>query len=520
MTTHARLRTGSARTIPVADRRSRTTARSHLRIATERSFPSVRLLLIGWGPHADRTYLPHVAALRADGHSVAVAAAVEIEASREAVMSRAACRPDAPELVFVEPCVGEAMDAGLALRLDRLVDRLGVNAVIVATPPEAHYVYVAWALRRGLSVLVDKPVTTRPDAVNDLRAARGIKDDVVELVAAYRAAQRRSRVCVLVNAQRRWHPAFDHVRKRIEEVRDRTGQPVSFISAAHADGQWRMPSEWVDMGYHGYNRGNGKLSHSGFHEIDMLLRLLQAGWTPATKPDRARIMSSLIQPGALLNHLPRQRYESAFGSEKYGAHARYSDEELRRIAGRLGEVDASVLIELERGDVVDANARIDLHHNSVSARSWLAPRDNLYKGMGRMKQERWVIHCGPYQSIRIETLQAEDEHDGSGEKGHALGGPNHLEIAIVRNDALLGGPRLEVVQGHELATFDGTRLHSEQVKMAALREFVDFVQGTRTHADLRSDLTDHLLPAAVMSACYESHVRRRARRDGWVAVSL
>jgi hypothetical protein len=96
-----------------------------------------------------------------------------------------------------------------------------------------------------------------------------------------------------------------------------------------------------------------------------------------------------------------------------------------------------------------------------------------------------------------------------------------MEIAVVRNAAMLGrGPKLEIVQAHELADFNQNHLHSEQVKMAALREFVDFVQGKISHAELRSDLTDHLISASVMSACYESHVRRVARRDGWVTVKL
>ena len=138
-----------------------------------------------------------------------------------------------------------------------------------------------------------------------------------------------------------------------------------------------------------------------------------------------------------------------------------------------------------------------------------------------MKREFWRIDSGPFQSIRLETIQAEDRHDTPGVKGSELGQPNHLQIVTVRNEKLLGtGQRREVVNGTELAEFDPTRLQSEQVKMAALKEFVDFVQGRISTDDLRSDLRMHVTQASVMSAAYVSHIRRQQGACSWVSVKL
>ncbi|MGK7870770.1 Gfo/Idh/MocA family protein [Falsiroseomonas sp. E2-1-a20] len=498
--------------------------RAQLLEATYLSQPiQVRIMLAGFGPHAERTYLQHIAELCATGRDVRLCVLVELDAAREAVLARlekySEKQPDAT--AFISPVCADALDARTEFVLNRLAEQHRINAVIVATPPEAHFAYADWALRRGFSVLLDKPVSSRVDAVSSLRAARGIRHDVVDLVKRYGEARRKGRVAVLVNAQRRWHPAFRYVRQKVEEVRRLTGHPISHIAAAHGDGQFRLPAEWLDIGYHGYRHGNGKVSHSGYHEIDMILYLLAAGWTARTKPTHLQVHSSFVQPSALLQHMPRDRYVEMFGDE-YNAYAPYTDAELAQVAHRLGEVDAFITIELMQHHERQGVARIDLQHNTVSARSWLQPGGNLYKENGRLKREFWRIDSGPFQSIRIETIQAEDKHDVPGTKGSSIGQCNHLQIVTVRDEKLLGsGRRVEVVDASELGEFDRTRLQSEQVKMAALKEFVDFVEGRIDREDLTSDLSDHMLSASVMSAAYESHVRRSRRGScGWVKVKV
>lgn len=495
-----------------------------VRLMSPTAAVEVNTMLIGLGPHATRTYVPHVAELRSSGLNVRLRTVVELEAARQAVAARmekhGENQPD--ELTFIAPTCPYALDAQTEIILNRLAVKHRINALIVATPPEAHFAYADWGLQRGMSVLLDKPVTARPDAVSKLHAARGIREDARALIARYREVKKRRHICCAVNAQRRFHPVFELMREMVEEVRDRTGHPVSSIAAAHGDGQFRLPSEWADMPYHGYRSGNGKLSHSGYHLADSIYHLLAAGWTDGTKPSHMLVQSSFVQPDALLFNMPRERLLELFG-ESYREFSHYDDEELIEIASRMGEVDAHIWIELLRGERLTARASMDLQHNTVSARSWLKPGANLYKENGRLKREYWRIDSGPYQSIRLETIQAEDKHDGPGVKGDELGQPNHLQLVVVRNERLLGrGRRLEVINASDLSNGEDTKLHSERAKMAALDEFVGFVQGRIGHDELTSDLEDHLLSTSIMSAAYESHVRRQHRREAghWIKVKV
>lgn len=494
-----------------------------LQFAHPSSAVGVNIMLIGLGPHADRTYVPHIAELRALGLNVHLRVVAELESARAAVSARTKKHgPNQPDdMVFIAPTCPYAMDAKTEIVLNRLVAKHQINAVIVSTPPEAHFAYADWGLRNGISVLLDKPVTSRPNAVSSREAARGIREDIRLLIARYRETKKRHRICCVVNAQRRFHRLFDFMRKMVEEVRDITGHAVTRISAAHGDGQFRLPSELIDIAYHGYRGGNGKLSHSGYHLADMICRLFAAGWTDESKPSHMLVQSSFVQPDALLMNMPRDRFLQLFG-ERYNEYSHYSDEELSQVASRMGEVDANISMEFLRKGRLTATASMDLQHNTVSARSWLEPGENLYKMNGRMKREFWRVDSGPFQSIRLETIQAEDKHDGPGVKGIGIGQPNHLQIAVVRNEKLLGtGKRLEIISGSELRD-DNTKLHSERAKMAALSEFIDFVQGKIAHEELTSDLQDHLLSASVMSAAYESHVLRQQRGTGagWIKLKL
>merc|ERR1712151_181742 len=49
--------------------------------------------------------------------------------------------------------------------------------------------------------------------------------------------------------------------------------PISYIDIYHADGMWGMPGEMCTRSYHPYKHGYGKLMHSGYHFLDLLMWL-------------------------------------------------------------------------------------------------------------------------------------------------------------------------------------------------------------------------------------------------------
>ncbi len=468
----------------------------------------VNILLIGLGPHAQRTYVRHTHELaQRDGLAVRLSGIVELESERERIDALVCSQELDADTLFVSPFT-EELPANVESELNRITDQRGINAVIISTEPLSHRAYALWALSRGLSVLLDKPVTTRANAVSDARQAQLIADDATEILACYERAAAKSPLCLIVNSHRRWHPAFDLALSLIREIRDLTGCPVTSVSSSHCDGKWRFPTEILQMNYHPFNQGYGKVSHSGYHIIDAVYRFFKAGYTRETAPDGASVYSSFLQPAGFVKQVRRQEYERIFGDEYAGA-ALHSDAEVVTASPKIGEIDAKTLIEFSAGGDIIGQAQIDLRHNGFSRRHWLWPRPDLYKAAGRVKHETHEVVCGPYQTIVLESRQANDKHETNDHSDMHAGGNNHFDVKVFRNSAITGDKEpYRLYRAGDLAEFDNSRLHIEQVKKEALREFVFFISGRIDRSQLKSNIDDHVIPARLMSALYLSHVNR------------
>jgi predicted dehydrogenase len=435
---------------------------------------------------------------------------IDVEAARDGV--EAACGRLLPgvERHYVSPFTGGELPAGVQVMLDGVVRRHRISGLIVSTEPLSHGAYIKYALSRGLSVLADKPLTTRKGVAHDPAQARGVWEDYREILAAYEAARVGRRVCLLVNSHRRWHWGFRKAFELVREIRDRFNCPVTAIHSEHCDGQWRLPGEIVTQDYHPYNRGYGKVSHSGYHILDMVVRFLKAGCIPEKAPDEFRTSSSFLLPEGFLDQLRRDDYRRYFPGE-YDAVCPHTDDELRAQVLGFGEIDAHALVEFRRRGVNVAHARISLQHNGFARRCRVRPGADLYKGNGRVRHERHRIDSGPFQTVYIESYQKSDRHDRSDERDFDRGGNNHFDIVVYRDTGMTGDlePQVtyrlpDLVAGEG---FDATRLHNEQAKEGALVEFLRFIRGEIGHDDLTSGIEDHAMTARLMSAVYESHAR-------------
>jgi len=142
---------------------------------------------------------------------------------------------------------------GLALGtadLDELLTHPGLEAVHVAGPVTTHAPVAIAAARRGLHVLVEKPVAA------DLGEAR-------EVVAAVEAAG----VVGAVNLGRRMQATRERLLQRVREV---VGAPrMVSISLVHTDHEepGSRPFTWVQDS----DMGGGRLQGYGVHDLDLLL---------------------------------------------------------------------------------------------------------------------------------------------------------------------------------------------------------------------------------------------------------
>lgn len=475
----------------------------------------IKLALIGCGPHARRIYLPVLAALRRQ-YDLDLVLAVELTAARESVATAMAANGFAPETMLVEP-FNDRLPAQPSLQLSALVERLGIQGVIIATEPLVHRAYAEWALACGMHILIDKPITARADATSSLTSADGILADYDQLLASYLRLQQRKDTVFMVNAQRRVHPGFQFAERLLAEVGRMTNCPVTSLHSYHCDGQWRLPGEIVTQTYHPYSQGYGKASHSGYHIFDMMYRLYMATGVAGKRPDTMEIVSSFVQPNGFIKQLTETDYQTVFGPG-YDHVKRWSDDELRDLYPDFGEIDVTGLITLKhQGDAI-ANLSVNLLHNGFAQRTWLTPGADLYKGNGRVKHEHHNIQQGPFQNIQIHSYQSSDRHDDSGESEDELGGNNHFDIYVFRNPMVAGdAPALRVYKSAdvlaEMAQSRQPLLTSEAAKHHMTTQFVGYLAGTIRKADLPSQIEDHRTPMQIMSGLYRSHVLRQRGTD-------
>ncbi|MFF2374926.1 Gfo/Idh/MocA family oxidoreductase [Streptomyces xiamenensis] len=470
------------------------------------------VLVIGVGPHARRSHLPALAAGQREGLVGTVCGVDVLGATGVLTVFDSDDGPrDLPVTPIVPFPAGEhTLPNAVRQTLDGLAARRGIDAVVVATEPAFHMVYARWALERGLSVLLDKPLGVRANASTDPAQAGAILTDVDDLLARYDLArQHHPDILVSVQSQRRYHPAFWRLRGLIAEVAEATGCPVTSVQSFHSDGQWRLPDELLDLDYHGFDRGYGKCAHSGYHFFDIIPWLLAAGDASGKIADQIRVHAEVTRPVDLLTQLGVDDYERLF--DGFAARNRYTEAELLAGLRGFGEVDAGISMAFTRAGHTLTLATLNLLHNGFSQRGNLAPAVALYKGNGRVRQETHIIQQGPFQALHLHSLQTLEDNASAGDR-YAAGGDRHIEVHVFRNDHFRPGWKPYTRLGHDdlTTTVDGQLAAPTQQssRRRSVHEFLLYLNGRRDRHQMRSDLTTHRTAAVLMAGTYLSMAHR------------
>ncbi|MFG3403812.1 Gfo/Idh/MocA family protein [Streptomyces sp. NPDC048142] len=472
----------------------------------------VDVLIVGVGPHTRLNHLPALAAVQ-DAGLVGTVTGADLPGAADTVVEYGTPgRPRRMPVVPVQPFPVSRRGLPSAVRrvLDDVVEREQIGAVVVATEPSVHLPYALWAMERGLPVLLDKPLTVHPDASTNPSAAQAIADDFDTLLDAYREARRRDpRMVVSVLSQRRWHPAFRRVRELIAEVAQATNCPVTSIQSSHGDGQWRLPDELVDIGYHSFDRGYGKASHSGYHHFDIVPWWLAAGERPGKEIDEIEVHAACTRPADFLAQLTVADHARLLPG--FADRNPYSEQELDGLTTGFGEVDVFLNVAYRSRGRVLALGSHNLAHTTFSQRGNLHPvPSGLYKGNGRIGQETHIIQQGPFQALRLHVLQTL-HGDADGIDRRAAGGADHIELHVFRNDRLgQGWERHRALNFTDLVQGSGDSAvlpTQRSARACAIQEFFSHLAGRIPRARLASDLSDHRRPARLMAAAYLSMSR-------------
>lgn len=475
---------------------------------------TIKIILIGCGPHAKRIYLPALNHL----NKVEISLVLELK-GQEKELDVIRRQNSETDFWFIDPFENR-LPPCLSEKLSDYVKLKNISGVIIATEPLVHIAYSEWALDNGLNILLDKPISTRRNVITSYSNAEGIYDDYLKLVEKYNELQDQKETAFVINSQRRFHGGFQFVRDQIREVKEKTGCPVTFIQAYHCDGQWRFPSEIVTQEYHPYCFGYGKASHSGYHIFDTVYQLYKASVVNEKVADKMEVVSSFIQPNGFFKQITEGDYQRIFGVS-YDKVKRWSAEELEKLCRGFGEIDLSSLITLKKDGDAIANFTINLIHNGFSGRTWVYPGADLYKGNGRIKHESYHIQQGPFQNIQIHTYQGSDKHDANNELEEELGGKNHFDVFVFRNPLISNNARQpSTYKLSDLIDYSNNNHQSnitmELVKWRVVEEFVEYLKGNRRKDLLESQLEDHLVPVSIMSSIYRSNILRKLGKNNIV----
>lgn len=490
------------------------------------STQKIRIGIFGVGMHFQETYT--TALKRKDiADVIEVVWAVDIVSKESLVKSRLHSVGQSAKFVGVDKFDCLELPDGIVRQLDEVQRNSPVDAVLISTTPEQHRAYVSWALKARLKVLLDKPITTRKNTITDPDQAAGILEDWQYMADL----SKRTGTFLMVNSHRRFHPAYYHVGKLLSGVAGRYGVGVTSFSSFNSDGQWRLPNELEDINYHGYENGNGVISHFGYHYLDLITTWYRKGTPEGSRADKARVFSSFSTALNYTKQIP-QSLSSKLLTDNGEPEPATQRKSLEHNISNYGEVDSFSSIEFLRGDVQTAHASLQMLHSGFSQRAWTKPAENLYKENGRLRWENHLIQQGPLHAIEIRSFQAVQPAHLDPEDGiprWELGGSDQLEINVYRN-RLIGGKPLETIQVkdllQEVPRYDV--LH-EDVKAKTLKLFaglvakdmgaLDYLKADtkwKTHVNSMSSASDqdkslieaHQPTAALMSAAYQSYANR------------
>lgn len=479
------------------------------------------IMLIGLGPHAKRIYYP---ICKKDGkkHGFKLVYCVDLLEKKDDIEKyfNEFGKTDIRYLKSDEKTYGK-LHQRVQNDLDKIIRERKIQGVIIATEPLVHKQYAVWALKNGLHILMDKPITTAENVISSAEAIESIKEDYKKLERCYQKARIRNKKLVFsLMAQRRYHPAFIKMKDLVKDVFNKTNCPITSIQSYHGDGQWRMPTEIIDQDYHPYNQGYGKCSHSGYHAIDIISWLLRITENEEKYIDNVDIFANFVNPVDLINQLNFDDYKKLF--DNFDSHNKYTKKEFIKKCSNFGEVDAFNSFTFKKGKDVMSLASVNLAHNGCSQRNWVtAEGRDLYKGNGRVRHESHYIEQGPFQSISLISYQSKEVNLKS-KNLYNVGGEYHLDLHIFRNNKMF--PKWKAYEKITVKDLNipimknKSRGHQEDSRRKSVLEFISLIQDKKM--EITSDFFNHKDSTMLLYGIYKSAFLRRQGENPLVNISF
>ena len=458
------------------------------------------ILLIGFGYHCRRIYYPILSEMKK--YNIII---IDKKDQEENILNFLAKKNLKPrEIILIENFSekNDDLPEELVQELDKIIQKFKIKGIIISTDPLYHKHYAKWALKRNLSILMDKPISVHKNMSTIVDESKKLNEDFKLLNKLYN--KRKKSILFSIVSQRRFHKGFQKVRELIKEVFEETNCPITSIGINHSDGQWRFPTEIIDIDYHSFNHGFGKCSHSGYHFFDIINFFFEVITDKEKKPNNVDIYSNFLRPLDFLEQINFKDYNSIF--KDFKKYNKYSKDECFNKMKNFGEIDAFLNFSFKHNNNQITLGSINLIHNSFSQRGKIIPNKDFYKGNGRVRHETYTIQQGPFQCIQIISFQSK-EVKKKDKLDYSPGGEYHFDIMVFRNNTLFKKWKsykkisLKDLQKGRMSGY--SRGHQEDARRLATLEFLEFLDGKKKK-DYISDFTKHCDTVRLMAGVYKS----------------
>jgi hypothetical protein len=431
-----------------------------------------RLIVVGFGPHFRERYYPVL-----EQNACEIALAIDMQSERSTIMTFLHGRKLIPNnFTFLpEDARNTISEMRIAAEIGSVMPGLaGVTGVLICTEPKVHKPYALWAMRQGLDVFVDKPLT----AFGVPGAATGLYRDFCDLAAT----QKLSDVNVVVSCERRMQIGYRFVFEFLTDFINTHRVPITAIDIHFAGGKWVTPEEYVTMENHPYKYGYGVLLHSGYHFVDLLAQLCDLNRSICDIDfDFLRLSAFARRPAQLLSSPVRVRNPSNL-NEKQNL--------LRTEAERLGEIDVVAIGEVGNAERPVTLFGLKLLDTSASNRDNWQSLQNPYLEGGRIRQEQVIVHVGHLCSLIVSSDAAPPQDDCVSE---------NFSITIHRNTAVAGGNRVRRIRRIDLSENGGIAKREILNVKARQDQLLSFMEGDNGN----SPLCSHRDTARLLDALFE-----------------
>ena len=443
-----------------------------------------KLCIVGLGLHAKRAYLSKI-----DKYDIDLALVIDLKKNEKTIKEYLLEKGFAStRTYFLEDEAADDIELNEKYQkeLSSILKEKGIMHAVISTEPKAHHAYLKFFIKNNINVLMDKPIFAFQGMIYDQKAVALMDEKFKKMIDLYR----RSDSKVYINCQRRYNDAYSLIKKEISSLIEKYNVGITNIDIVTNDGTWNMIDEFFSRENHPYKYGYGKLLHSGYHFIDLLMYLLEENTKLKNKQiNKISVKSSYISLKDYLEMIRPDEYDVLFN--KSCEYAKYLDKD----TFKMGEIDFSSIIEFKQDDNTLCLASLNLLQSGFSKRSWTELPIDTYKGNGRVKQSYLSLNLGPLYSVKITANQgrfAYEEH-GNKEEGYN----DHFHVEIYRNSSLIGGEPFTSFDLSDLLV-DNSLGYNEVFKE---RCFKDFILLNESECDLNKQInTMNLLSCLYRSA--------------------